>query len=361
MKKKLRIKKIVSIIITSLLFSISSYSQKNLFAGIEIGSKGVKITVVEIRNIKKGKYKIKSHWSENVAIVKGISIDNKLAQEDIDNAGFVVQKNLERIKKEYEITDDRIFIVGSSGVAMASNRNDLVNKIKSLTNKRLDFIGSDTEGLMLLKGTIPPSKYKNSISLDIGGGNTKGGYIDTNNNFEFTPLSLSYGTITLTQAINKTITDDKDNNDIIIYQEKLKEFTPILNEQIKEILYSKSIPLYKKNIYLSGGAVWAFNTLYYNTQTDDPFIPLNLKDIQNYNVVIKNNYDKYKLLASKNENINRVLNTYDQKHLISANTLLISCLESIPDIQNKNIFFAKEGQIAWLISYIVDRSKRVKK
>jgi len=35
-------------------------------------------------------------------------------------------------------------------------------------------------------------------------------------------------------------------------------------------------------------------------------------------------------------------------------------LEAIPNINDKRLFFSKEGQMAWLISYVVERSKNSK-
>jgi hypothetical protein len=34
--------------------------------GIEIGSKGIKMSVLEVDNIKKGDYTVKSFWTENI-------------------------------------------------------------------------------------------------------------------------------------------------------------------------------------------------------------------------------------------------------------------------------------------------------
>ena len=174
----MNIKKILlKTIFIFLLFQTIAFSQDNtLFAGIEIGSKGVKISVLEVLNIKKGDFIIKSYWSENAGIARGISIDGKLAQEDIDKASAIVFSNLIKIKTEFKVPEENIFIVGSSGVAMASNTSDLIAKIKSSTNKTIEFIDAQTEGRMLLKGCVPPTEYKNSMVLDIGGGNTKGGY-----------------------------------------------------------------------------------------------------------------------------------------------------------------------------------------
>ncbi|KQB42565.1 exopolyphosphatase [Flavobacterium aquidurense] len=343
-------------------FSFGAFAQKNLYAGIEIGSKGIKFSVIDVNNIKKGDYDIIEYWTENVGIARGISIDGNLAQEDINKAGTVVLENFSKIKKMYSVADENIFIVASSGVALAHNTQLLTDKIKALTNKDLDFINAETEGKMLLKGAIPPTDYQDAIVLDIGGGNTKGGYVNVlnDNKFEFFPLKLDYGTITLTEAINKTIVIPKEINSMSVYTEKSFEYAPILRQKIKDMLNSKPLSLQKKKIYLSGGAVWAFVTLYYNKNNEDHFVPLKMEDIVNYDAILKNNFITYENLAKTSKEAEKVTNTYSQKHLISGNNILISCLESIPDLKSKKIYFAKEGQIAWLVSYVVDRSKKIK-
>jgi exopolyphosphatase/pppGpp-phosphohydrolase len=343
-----------------LLFQTIAFSQDNtLFAGIEIGSKGVKISVLEVLNIKKGDFIIKSYWSENAGIARGISIDGKLAQEDIDKASAIVFSNLIKIKTEFKVPEENIFIVGSSGVAMASNTSDLIAKIKSSTSKTIEFIDAQTEGRMLLKGCVPPSEYKNSMVLDIGGGNTKGGYIDVNNdenNFVFFPLSLNYGTVTLTEAVLKKT----KKSELSEYNEKAFGFLPTLREQINAMYGTSPVALEKQKVYWSGGAVWAFYTLY-NGAGKEVFNEFKLEDVINYDAILKNNFKKFEELAKTDKDAEKVLKTYSQKYLISGSNILLVCLEAIPNINDKKLYFAKEGQVAWLVSYIVDRSKKIKK
>lgn len=348
----------------SLFLSFESFAQKSLYAGIEIGSKGIKFSVIDVNNIKKGNYNVLEYWTENIGIAKNISIDGNIAEEDLNRAGAVVFDNFLKIKNKYNFVEQNIYIVVSSGVALARNTQVLRDKIKALTNKELDFISAEQEGKMLLKGCVPSTDYKDAVFLDIGGGNTKGGYVDflDDNKSEFSLLKLDYGTITLTEAINKRILISGDVNNIEIYKAKSFDFTPVLREKMKEMMIKKSQLLEKKKIYLSGGAIWALTILYYDHKGEDGdnFVPLKMDDIINYDAVLKNNFIKYENLAKKDTEADKVLKTYSQKHLISGNTILISFLESIPDLQTKNIYFAKQGQIAWLVSYIVDRSKKIK-
>ncbi|MBP9849722.1 MAG: exopolyphosphatase [Flavobacterium sp.] len=346
-------------ILAFLIMQSAVFSQDTgTFAGIEIGSKGIKMSIVEVTNIKKGDYIVKSYWSENVGIARGIAIDGNLAKEDIDRAATVVVNNYIKIRDEIKVADENIFIVGSSGVAMAKNTQELIDKIKLTTRKDVEFINAQTEGKMLLKGCVPPVDYKDSMVLDIGGGNTKGGYIDVknDNNFVFFPLSVDFGSITLTEAVIKKTRKD----DVSEFNEKLFGFLPTLREQIKAMYGTSPVALEKEKVFMSGGAVWAFYTLY-NGAAKQPFSEFKLEDVLYYDAVLKNNFRRFEELAKTDKDAERVLKTYSQKYLISGSNLLLTCLEAIPDISDKKLYFAKEGQIAWLVSYIADRSKKVKK
>jgi exopolyphosphatase/pppGpp-phosphohydrolase len=354
-KKKLLLVLILIISINNLGFGQNT----NLFAGIEIGSKGIKMSVIEINNIKKSDFKVISFWTVNVGISKGISIDGNLAKEDIDKALQVINSNYIKIRDEFKVDSENIFIVGSSGVAMAKNTYELIKVVKNAINKDLEFIDVQTEAKMLLKGCVPPNNYKESMVLDIGGGNTKGGYVDVknDNDFVFFPLAMNYGSVTLTESILK-----KTNSESISeYNEKSFGFMPILREQINAMYGKSPIALEKERVYMSGGAVWAFYTLFNEGKTTETFNEFKLEDVISYDAIIKNNFIKYEKLAKTNKNIDAVLKTYSQKYLISGSNILQVCLEAVPGINDKKLFFAKEGQIAWLVSYVTDKSKKIKK
>ena len=345
-------------ILVCVLFFTSVATQAQLFAGIEIGSKGVKMSVLDVDNIKKGDYVVSSFWTENVGIARGIAIDGNLAKEDIDNAVAVVATNYEKLKKEYKVDENNIYIVGSSGVAMAENKQELIDAVKKSINKDLEYIDANSEAKMLLRGCVPPVDYTDAMVLDIGGGNTKGGYVDTRNGdvLVFFPISLNYGSITLTEAVIKN-TKDKSIEE---YNAKSFGFLPILRTQINAMYNSRPSVLEKGKVFMSGGAVWAFYTLM-NGAAKKPFSEFKLEDVIYYDQVLKNNFTRYEELAKTDKEIAKVLKTYSQKHLISGVNILLACLEALPNINDKKLYFAKEGQIAWLVSYIADHSKKVKK
>jgi exopolyphosphatase/pppGpp-phosphohydrolase len=332
-------------------------AQAQLYGGIEIGSKGVKMTVLQVESIKRNTYDVKEFWTENVGIAAGIGIDGLLLKEDIDRAGEVVLRNYKRMLTEYKIEDKNIFIVGSSGVGLANNTAELVTKVKELTNKKIEIISSSLEAKLLLRGCIPPKNYLNSVIIDIGGGNTKGGYAkDINDSSVFFPVSCDLGTVTLTEIINKKC----KQKTVFEFNENLFDYLPTIRESFKKMYTSRPESQDKSNIYISGGAAWAFYTLLNGAKAEENFTQIKYDDILAMRTIAENNYQRFVTNAESNPEIKKVLNTYQQKSLIAAFNLLETSLEVVPNIQNKKIFFAKQGQIAWLVSYVFDNAKGVK-
>lgn len=339
------------------LVNAQSDQSANLFGGIEIGSKGVKITILNIQNPKKGIFEIKDFWTENAGIARGISIDGKLQKDDVENTALIVQKNYNKLLNDFKVENAKIFIIGSSGVAMASNTKELVLKVKELTGKDLEFITSETEARLLVKGGIPPSRYLNALILDIGGGNTKGGYVGVFNddNFVFMPLNLNLGTVTLTERIKKKAKSE----DFLEFLKTTSRYKDSLGIEVDKMYDVRPLSRKKKFIYMSGGAVWAFATLS-ATKPIENFHEFSIQEVKNYHVQLLGDYAKFEDMAKSNKDIERVLKTYSHKHLISANDLLLSTLEKIEEPEDKKIYFVKQGQIAWLLAYVVDTVKNAK-
>lgn len=352
---------ILLFVLLSLFFSIHSFSQKNLYAGIEIGRRAIKTSVLDVSNIRKADYKILYFSNERISLADHVTAQGEFPEDDVNKITAIIVEQINKIRTEFKVPEANIFIVAAPVFSAARNIDALKNKITTLTNKDVEVLNVNEEPKTLVKGAIPPVDYANAFLLDIGAQTTKGGYIDEldDDKLEFIPLELDFGTMTLTDAVKKTVANPNQANDMSTYQEKSFDFNPVLRKKIKVMLDANPLLLKKEKMYLSGGAVWAFATLYYNENVKDHYISLSLEDVINYDAILKNNFVKFTNLAKTNKEAARVLSTYDQQYLISANNILLSCLESIPNLDTKKIYFVKEGQTIWLISYIADRSKKV--
>src|SRR5436190_6835878 len=164
--------------------------------GIEIGGRGVKATVLEVR--PGGLYRRLFSKTHNTTLSaldeRGAFKKDALADAVGGIAGFY------RVFREtYKLPPERIHIVGSSGVPRASNRADLVAAVKKATGQELRFIDEKTEVALTIAGVVPRDDRDGSIVLDVGGGNTKGGYQPRGKPLVYVAVPL--GSVTFTEKV----------------------------------------------------------------------------------------------------------------------------------------------------------------
>ncbi len=346
-------KKIYNIVIF-LLISVSVFAQGK-FGGIEIGGKGIKVSVVNIKNIETGEFEIIKFWTRNTAITRGVSVDGKLKSEDITETANSVKEILEQLKSEYKLPDNKIFIIASSGVAMATNKQDLGDKIYSLLGRNLDFVTSEQEGKIVTKGSVPPAKYTNSLIFDVGGGNSKGGFvsIDDANHYVFTPLAFNLGSVTLTEKIKKNSKGNEFNDFVasaVVYNDTLKSI-------VKFMYDNKPAARRKLNVYMVGGAVWSFISLTRPGLTNS-YESFTYQDVKNYQYDLINNFDKFESQVDSQKDVAKVLDTYSREALLAGSYIMLNSLSDLTNPDQKKIYFVRQGHVAWLIAYIVDSVRK---
>ena len=356
--KSMKMKKLIflkiGLLLSFLIINHAAFAE-NLYGGIEIGSKGIKMSVIDVINVKKGIYEVKSFWTTNTGIARGIASTGNLFDEDMDNSVAVVVTNYNRMLNEFRIDNKKIFIVASSGVGMAKNTDVLIQKVLDKTNKNMEVISSQLEAKLLFKGCIPPKLYMNSVLIDIGGGNTKGGYVQIKNdeNIVFFPINLDLGSVTLTEKLNTK----SNKKEILDFINVSMSYNNTLNNDVKTMYDERPLVPNMKNIYMSGGAVWSFYTLNNGTVAPDNYNEFTLEDVLKHHEILKYNYEKFVEMAKSDAEVDRVLKTYSQKNLIAANSILISTLQNLNNVEAKKVYYAKQGQIAWLLSYISESAK----
>ncbi|MEO0059773.1 MAG: hypothetical protein RLZZ312_1420 [Bacteroidota bacterium] len=325
---------------------------KTIFGGIEVGSKGIKMVVLDVKNIKKRQYQVVETWIENTGLSSGIGVNGRMTTKDIDKATRVVVKNLSVIKAKFNINDKQIFIIVSSGIGQADNIDDLISKLRNDTKREITVTESNLEAKMQFKGAIPQSRYPKSLLIDVGSANCKGGYGETTNeNTVFYPVKLNYGTVTLTEKLQR-------GNGAMTVEKFIDEglhFNGKLNQAIDIMIAERDNIRDKQNIYFTGGTVWAFFSLYKGASGDN-FSEFTLEDVENYDAILRNNFKIFELQAQNNAATKEVLQVYSQKYLISGNSILRDILSKLGDLKNKNIYFVQNAQVAWLVSYIADNS-----
>ena len=187
---------------------IGEVSGKELYAGIDVGASGVKLAIFRTR-YENGFYskdvKVKPN-APNVTLVSGTAQSFQAGQE-------VMKAYLDSIRR-YKVSADHIYVAFSSGVNEAlgktpAKKKKLYELFSSLITNGMP--GSDSlmidstltaarEAELFMIGSIPQRLWTSASCIDIGSGNTKGGYYDSGRRFH--SVSLPFGTKTLASLID---------------------------------------------------------------------------------------------------------------------------------------------------------------
>ena len=371
-------KKIYSFLFLFILVSVESFSQSfiaanyredDLYAGIDVGSKGVKLSI-----IKMGK---NASVTGSFIAIKDSSINTDFISftPKTFNATLYAIKDLYNYARlKYNIPAEKIFTVVSSGIkgqAEKENKQDrivaLSDSLRLLLNepKRVvSVIGAMEEAKLSHLGIVPEARRYNTFLIDIGSGNTKGGYFKNGNTNELKLFMLNWGTKTVSNATEKRLDDDKS---ITNYKKQLNRV--LAGEPNNEIVYAvneSGAYNMNDNFAFSGGIAWAVATLLYPELADNSVVPLKFEDLVALNERLAKNFSAITPIAisyavrdktinkkSIEEEVARVQKVFDQKALMAGTSLLLNIIRQFEGTQEKkNFFLVKNGQVGWISAYV---------
>lgn len=344
-----------------------------LHGGIEIGSRGVKGTAISFTRKGSG-YDVKILYTETINTSIMRLKDNRFTPEGLKEAAEAVKKIFDRLQQQHQIPVEQIYIIGSSGLR-ADNKSELVGAVSKATGRSMSFLTVEMEVQLSITGTIPnqrddeakPLKEREvALLLDIGSGNTKGGYQQPDSaSYEFVTMGIPYGTVSLTNEINKLRNTEADLNgfalDALVISPKL------LNEQLHKEIEKKPGLLYRKRVYLSGGIIWALATLMH-PENRRAFVSLTTDDIAMFHYRARNDMeallnpdlskinDESKLAEIKKE-IESVKTVFTPKNII-AGAEILNAVSSEFRLENKNLWFARYSNLSWILSYVRGKAEK---
>src|SRR6187551_1976042 len=272
------------------------YSNSTVYSGIEVGSKGVKMSMVEL-----GK-NAQSNGSFNILKDTSVNTDFISFTDSTFSATLNALYGLyTTAQKDYNIPVKRIFTAVSSGVKMQAEKdpktewiNKLITSFQEKINdksKEVAVIDVKQEAFLSHLGIVPESRRYSTFLIDIGSGNTKGGYFPNGNTKDFYLFQLNWGTKSMSNAAEKKMEDDKSMGN---YQKQLSR--TLLQVENSEIIYavnvSGSYPL-SDYIAFSGGAAWAAATLMHPELVDNPVISVSFEEVVKFYEKIYTSFSTY--------------------------------------------------------------------
>jgi hypothetical protein len=344
------------------------YNNSTLYTGIEVGSKGVKLSVIEV-----GKSAKKNNGG--FIILKDTSINTDFIS--FTPATFSATLNglcdlYNKAVNEYKIPSKRVFTVISSGVKMQAGKEEkhiwITNLIDSFRLKikepqrLVEVVDVSDEAKLSHLGIVPASRRYSTFLVDIGSGNTKGGFFPFGNDKDFRLFQLNWGTKSTTNATEKRLDTDKS---LANYH---KELTRVLGgAESSEISYAVNVsgayPL-SDNIAISGGIAWAVATLTHPEMLDNPIVSVTYDEVVKFSEKLYKNFSALSpnMLIDKMDETNkataikeitRVQQVFDQRSLMAGTGLLLKIMRQFSTaFETKAFYLIKNGQVGWVSAYV---------
>ena len=344
------------------------YNNSTVYSGIEVGSKGVKMSMVELgKNAQSnGSFNILKDTSVNTDFISFTDSTFSATLNALYGLYTTAQQN-------YNIPVKRIFTAISSGVKMQAekdNKTEWINKLIAGFKEKLNdpskevvVIDVKQEAFLSHLGIVPESRRYSTFLIDIGSGNTKGGYFPNGNTKDFYLFQLNWGTKSTSNTAEKRLEEDKT---IGSYQ---KQLTRVLSQaENSDIVYavnaSGAYPL-SDYIAFSGGAAWAVANLTHPELVDNAVVSVTFDEVVKFYETIYTNYASYSpenlakagIDASEKAAIMKAAKTvhgvFDQKSLMAGSGLLLKIMRQFSSIyETKQFYLVKNGQVGWISAYV---------
>ena len=338
------------------------------FAGIEVGSKGVKLSVLDI-GLNPARERV-------YQVIRDSSINSdfiSFTPKSFDATLQALTGLYRHATRDFLIPPSRIYTVISSGVKVQSEKEHteafltrLQDSFRIRTgnlNQQLLPIDVTTEARLSHLGIVPEARRYSTFLIDIGSGNTKGGYFPNGNTKDLRLFQLSWGTKSVLNATEKRSGEDRSAEG---FKKNLNRV--ITGEAEQEIVYAVNVSnAYNMSDYIafSGGISWATATLLFPELLENTVVPVRFQDVQQMinnlqqdpkaysatNVVGKlaKGYDIPAITAE----INRVNSVFDQRSLLAGASLLMQIMRQFEGVYEKKQFYlVKNGQVGWISSYV---------
>jgi tetratricopeptide (TPR) repeat protein len=332
---------------------------ERVYAGIEIGAKGVKALAMRLRFNDTGFYDAQTLFrrSLNPTAIAGIRATGALTPEAIEETAQAVKTLVDEMRARNHAP---LVIAASSAFEEVANRDELASRIASLVpelpplnanlGKAVLFIDAREETLFGILGAIPPAFQEKGLLVDVGSGNTKIGYVATDavkNTPEVQSFALPFGTVTLTEAAAA----DKAFGSAAQAALRRTALPQLKAEVARRPAYAN-----RKPVVLVGGAVWAAATMLHPEQARQSFVELRLKEIAQLRERLEKNpkaplappldaiADAEDRAAAEKE-LGAVRDTFSRENLMAGLVLLESIGQTL-GWKDKPLYFARHG--TWL-------------
>jgi hypothetical protein len=348
---------------------VKKYETSYVYAGIEVGSKGVKMSMLELdkKASEDGEFKILKDTTINTDFIS-------FTQQTYQATLAALNKLYEVAVKQNKIPVANVFTAISSGVNIQAQKEDKKNWIDQLINafkfnnnepeRTVAIIDVKEEARLSHLGIVPEARRYNTFLIDIGSGNTKGGYFPYGNTTNFRLFQLTWGTKSTFNAADKNLGGDKSLEN---YSSQLNRV--LTGAEDNEIVYavnaSGAFPK-SDNIAFSGGIAWAVATLISPELNDNAVVGVTYDEVLEFSEKLLKNpslYSDFYIVKTLPENtfdtekvgrdVKQVNKVFDQRALLAGTGLLLKIMRQFDGVvERKKFYLVKNGSVGWISAYV---------
>jgi exopolyphosphatase/pppGpp-phosphohydrolase len=259
--------------------SLPKAPQARFYGAVDLGSSGTKAYLYSFAEEEGDPFpKVEFSQTINTKLVSSMK-EGRFTEVGIADAASAVKQVVEAMRaeaKKRNITVDPYYVVGSSGVALGKNTDDLVKAVKAATGIDVDFVDVANEGYFGMTSAVPKKRRGSSVYLDIGSGNTKLGCLVGEEDIKnFKSVEIKFGS-----KSGRNAGAELNPTDIFA--------------GIRQFMSEKVAPAYKmesmntpclgnrQRIYWSGGAAWATATFMHPEWVDDNWVIVSKDDLEKF-------------------------------------------------------------------------------
>jgi exopolyphosphatase/pppGpp-phosphohydrolase len=354
----------LALLVAVLLIAVPA--QAAVHGGIEIGAKGVKATAMDVTGDADAyEVKVLMATTENTTLSAGLGESGRFAPDALKATAAAVAKFASTMQKEHKVPVEHLYVVASSGLfsaiegkkdAVKTNQDALADAVREACGLKITFIDVNREAELSIAGVIPTKHLAASMLIDVGGGNTKGGFRDGPKGA--VTFGVPYGSVTFSDAAKKRADDAP-------YAAKAAALRKeVLVPALKKAISATPALVKRERVYLGGGAVWAMASLVH-PGGHEPYLAVTAEELAAYHALLLKSpgeYPKVDLRGIANDKeregaakeIERVKNTFTPEQLL-AGAEILKALSDEFDFKDRKVFFARNAYLAWILAYVTEK------
>jgi exopolyphosphatase/pppGpp-phosphohydrolase len=341
--------------------------------GIEVGATGIKAAVVELTRRPDGglDFEVVRREERNVSLGTLTPDGRAFTAKALADTREAVKELASEMEKKDGLKPGRIPVVGSSGIFSGFKGNEeAIRGAKAALRKEveaagllLDFVDVLDEARLGAVACIPAPQRGETLLVDIGGGNTKGGYFSKG---AFVNFDVEYGTKTFYREAAKAA--KKADGPFAEVAEKVGE--SVVVPKLKEELTRNPGLARTPRAALVGGIMWALATFTHPDKVGERRVEVTTADLERFQILVKDLASKAtsketleKILAGVGDEkvreratreIEAVRKVYAPDQLLAGAVLLRTVAKEIRFDTKKQIVFYNAPQ-AWLVGWLMKK------